>query len=117
MTRNQHTIVVEADSARPNLEIENVPTVENPKTGKITALSVITPCAGKPPPWSPAICPSPHGRHWTGAAAGGEEKAQSIGDQAGRDDNHQIVAAGPPQQGRQHRGNRRAADVEAGQCA
>ena len=42
MTRNQHTIVVEADSARLTLKIENVPTVENPKTGKITALSVIT---------------------------------------------------------------------------
>lgn len=42
LTRNTHRIVVEADSARLTLMIENVPTVENPKTGKITALSVLT---------------------------------------------------------------------------
>jgi aspartate dehydrogenase len=41
VTRNTHTITVEADSARFTMTIENVPTVENPKTGKITALSVI----------------------------------------------------------------------------
>lgn len=41
VTRNQHTITVEADSARFTMTIENVPTEENPKTGKITALSVI----------------------------------------------------------------------------
>jgi aspartate dehydrogenase len=41
MQRNQHTITVEADSARFTMQIENVPSVENPKTGKITALSVI----------------------------------------------------------------------------
>lgn len=41
MVRNQHTITVDADSARFTMQIENVPTVENPKTGKITALSVI----------------------------------------------------------------------------
>ncbi|MPZ37831.1 MAG: aspartate dehydrogenase, partial [Rhizobiales bacterium] len=38
--RNCHSIEVEADSARFSLTIENVPS-ENPKTGKITALSVL----------------------------------------------------------------------------
>ena len=41
VTRNTHRIVVEADSARLTMMIENVPTEENPKTGKITALSTI----------------------------------------------------------------------------
>jgi aspartate dehydrogenase len=41
LSRNTHRIVVEADSARLTLMIENVPTEENPKTGKITALSVL----------------------------------------------------------------------------
>ena len=41
VTRNTHTITVEADSARFTMTIENVPTQENPKTGKITALSII----------------------------------------------------------------------------
>jgi len=40
VTRNCHTIVVDADSARFTLSIENVPS-ENPKTGKIVALSII----------------------------------------------------------------------------
>lgn len=40
VTRNCHRIVVDADSARFSVEIENVPS-ENPKTGKITALSAI----------------------------------------------------------------------------
>ena len=34
-------IEVDADSARFTLSIENVPSEENPKTGKITALSVL----------------------------------------------------------------------------
>ena len=38
--RNCHTIEVEADSARFTLTIENIPS-ENPKTGRITALSVL----------------------------------------------------------------------------
>ena len=38
--RNCHTIEVEADSARFSLTIENIPS-ENPKTGRITALSVL----------------------------------------------------------------------------
>lgn len=40
VTRNVHRIEVEADSARFSMGIENVPS-ENPKTGMITALSVI----------------------------------------------------------------------------
>lgn len=39
--RNTHRIVVEADSARLTMTIENVPTDENPKTGRITALSTL----------------------------------------------------------------------------
>jgi aspartate dehydrogenase len=39
--RNKHTIVVDADSARFTMTIENVPSEANPRTGKITALSVI----------------------------------------------------------------------------
>ncbi|MBS0417867.1 MAG: aspartate dehydrogenase [Proteobacteria bacterium] len=39
--RNTHTISVEADSARFEMTIENVPSEEHPGTGKITALSVI----------------------------------------------------------------------------
>jgi aspartate dehydrogenase len=38
--RNCHTIEVEADSARFTLSIENVPS-ENPRTGRIVALSVL----------------------------------------------------------------------------
>ncbi len=41
VTRNTHTIKVDADSARFEMTIENVPTPEKPATGKITALSVI----------------------------------------------------------------------------
>ncbi|HKG99331.1 MAG TPA: aspartate dehydrogenase [Bradyrhizobium sp.] len=39
-TRNTHRIDVESDSARFSMSIENIPS-ENPKTGLITALSVI----------------------------------------------------------------------------
>lgn len=41
VTRNTHTVEVEAEAARLTMTIENVPTEENPKTGKITALSVL----------------------------------------------------------------------------
>jgi aspartate dehydrogenase len=41
LDRNKHTITVESDSARFSMTIENVPSEENPRTGKITALSVI----------------------------------------------------------------------------
>lgn len=39
--RNLHRIEVEADSARFSLEIANVPSLENPRTGRMTPLSVI----------------------------------------------------------------------------
>jgi aspartate dehydrogenase len=39
-TRNQHRIEVDADSASFSMAIENIPS-DNPKTGRITALSVI----------------------------------------------------------------------------
>ena len=41
VTRNTHTIRVVADSVRFEMKIENVPSAENPRTGKLTALSVI----------------------------------------------------------------------------
>jgi aspartate dehydrogenase len=40
VTRNVHRVEVESDSARFSMLIENIPS-ENPKTGRITALSVI----------------------------------------------------------------------------
>jgi aspartate dehydrogenase len=40
LSRNTHRIEVESDSARLTMTIENIPS-ENPKTGRITALSVI----------------------------------------------------------------------------
>jgi aspartate dehydrogenase len=40
VTRNCHQIKVESDSASFTMSIENIPS-ENPKTGRITALSVI----------------------------------------------------------------------------
>jgi aspartate dehydrogenase len=40
VTRNMHRVDVESDSARFSMSIENIPS-ENPKTGMITALSVI----------------------------------------------------------------------------
>jgi aspartate dehydrogenase len=41
VTRNTHTIVVESDSSDLTMTIENIPSEENPRTGKITALSVL----------------------------------------------------------------------------
>jgi aspartate dehydrogenase len=41
MTRNVHTIRVEAEAARFEMRIENVPSEDNPRTGKLTALSVL----------------------------------------------------------------------------
>jgi aspartate dehydrogenase len=41
VTRNTHTIAVEAEAARFTMTIENVPSAENPRTGRITPLSVI----------------------------------------------------------------------------
>lgn len=39
--RNMHTITVEAEAARFTMAIEGVPTAANPRTGKLTPLSVI----------------------------------------------------------------------------
>jgi aspartate dehydrogenase len=39
--RNIHRIEVEADAARLSMEIHNVPSLENPRTGRLTPLSVI----------------------------------------------------------------------------
>jgi aspartate dehydrogenase len=41
VSRNCHRIVVEADSARFELEIENFPTEANPRTGRLVANSVV----------------------------------------------------------------------------
>jgi aspartate dehydrogenase len=41
LTRNVHIINVEAESARFTMRIENVPSDDNPKTGKITPLSML----------------------------------------------------------------------------
>ncbi len=46
LTRNTHTIRVDADSARLEMTIENVPSDDNPGTGRITALSVIATLRG-----------------------------------------------------------------------
>ena len=41
VTRNVHRIEVDAEAAHFSMQIENVPTQENPRTGRLTALSVI----------------------------------------------------------------------------
>ena len=41
ITRNTHTIRVEAEAARFTMTIENVPSSDNPRTGKLTTLSVL----------------------------------------------------------------------------
>jgi aspartate dehydrogenase len=43
VTRNTHTIEVDADSTRFSMTIEGVPSEENPRTGKLTPLSVVAP--------------------------------------------------------------------------
>ena len=40
LTRNVHRVEVDSDSASFTMTIENIPS-DNPKTGRITALSVI----------------------------------------------------------------------------
>ena len=40
LERNCHTVEVDSDSARFTLSIENIPS-DNPRTGRITALSVL----------------------------------------------------------------------------
>jgi aspartate dehydrogenase len=41
LTRNTHRIELDADSVRLSMQIENVPSLENPRTGRLTPLSVI----------------------------------------------------------------------------
>ncbi len=41
VNRNIHRIEVEAEAARFSMQIENVPSAENPKTGRLTPLSVV----------------------------------------------------------------------------
>ena len=41
VTRNIHRIEVEAEAVRLSMQIENVPSAENPKTGRLTPLSVV----------------------------------------------------------------------------
>lgn len=41
VTRNTHTVKVEADTVRLTMTIENVPSEENPRTGRITPLSLL----------------------------------------------------------------------------
>ena len=45
VSRNTHTVTVEADAARFTMTIENVPS-ENPRTGKLTPLSVLATLRG-----------------------------------------------------------------------
>ena len=46
LTRNTHTIEVEADTVRFSMTIENVPSAGNPATGRITPLSVLAALRG-----------------------------------------------------------------------
>ena len=46
VARNTHRIEVDADTARFSMMIENVPSVENPRTGRITALSAVAALRG-----------------------------------------------------------------------
>ncbi|MGI9488873.1 MAG: aspartate dehydrogenase [Geminicoccaceae bacterium] len=46
VSRNTHRITVEADSARFEMAIENIPSEINARTGKITALSALTALRG-----------------------------------------------------------------------
>jgi aspartate dehydrogenase len=41
VTRNTHTIEVRSDSSDLTMTIANIPSEENPATGKVTALSAI----------------------------------------------------------------------------
>ena len=46
LARNTHKVTVEADSARFTMEIESLPSPENPGTGRLTPLSVIATLRG-----------------------------------------------------------------------
>ena len=44
--RNIHRIELESDSSRLTMQIENIPDEDNPRTGKITGLSVVAALRG-----------------------------------------------------------------------
>ncbi|HXF33027.1 MAG TPA: aspartate dehydrogenase [Candidatus Acidoferrales bacterium] len=46
VTRNTHRVTVDADSTRFTMQIEGVPSEENPRTGKLTPLSTIATLRG-----------------------------------------------------------------------
>jgi len=46
VTRNVHSIRVDGDAARFEMSIENIPSAENPRTGRLTALSTIATLRG-----------------------------------------------------------------------
>ena len=46
LERNTHRIEVDADSTRFSITVEGIPCEENPRTGKLTALSVIATLRG-----------------------------------------------------------------------
>jgi aspartate dehydrogenase len=46
VTRNTHRIDVDADSARFSMTIEGVPSLSNPRTGRLTPLSVVAALRG-----------------------------------------------------------------------
>jgi aspartate dehydrogenase len=50
LDRNTHTIHVDADTVRFSMTIENVPSDENPGTGRVTPLSVIAALRGMAAP-------------------------------------------------------------------
>jgi aspartate dehydrogenase len=41
ITRNTHTVIVKSDSSDLAMTVENLPSEENPRTGRITGLSVL----------------------------------------------------------------------------
>jgi aspartate dehydrogenase len=41
LERNRHEVVAEGDFGRLRFEIENVPTIDNPRTGRLVAMSVV----------------------------------------------------------------------------
>lgn len=41
VSHNTHTVIAKSDSSDLTMTIENIPTTENPRTGRITALSVL----------------------------------------------------------------------------
>jgi aspartate dehydrogenase len=41
VTRNTHTVIVKSDSSDLAMTVENIPSAENPRTGRITGLSVL----------------------------------------------------------------------------